>query len=162
LLLIYKKKQTNIMIISDLVRQELAGEVKAFELTEALTAYKIALGAGLTVQEASKFAEAVYKEALGLDLVTERAFSLVKGIDSRTRQITYTVTVDGKSTSSNSLIQLFRTTEGLTIMAAKRLVDGISAQNPYQKSGLTRVQAEELTARIKEAGGSVGYFETGK
>ena len=60
------------------------------------------------------------------------------------------------------MIQLFRTTEGLTIMAAKRLVDGISAQNPYQKSGLTRVQAEELAARIREAGGSVGYFETGK
>jgi ribosomal protein L7/L12 len=150
------------MIISDLVRQELAGEVKAFELTEALAAYKIALGAGLTVQEASKFAEAVYKEALGLDIVTERVFSLVKGIDSNTRRITYTVTVDGKSSSSNSLIQLFRTTEGLTIMAAKRLVDGISAQNPYTKTGLTRVQAEELAARIKEAGGSVGYFETGK
>jgi ribosomal protein L7/L12 len=150
------------MIISDLVRQELAGEVKMFELTEALTAYKIALGAGLTVEEASKFAEAVYKEALGLDLVTERAFSLVKGIDSKTRQITYTVTVDGQSASSNSLIQLFRTTEGLTIMAAKRLVDGISAQNPYQKAGLTREQAEELTTRIKAAGGSVKYFETGK
>jgi ribosomal protein L7/L12 len=150
------------MIISDLVRAELAGEIKAFELTEALAAYKIALGAGLTVQEASKFAEAVYKEALGLDLVTERAFSLVKEIDSRTRQITYTVTVDGKSTSSNSLIQLFRTTEGLTIMAAKRLVDGISLTNPYLKTGLTRVQAEELTARIREAGGNVGYFETGK
>ena len=150
------------MIISDLVRQELAGEVKAFELTEALAAYKIALGAGLTVQEASKFAEAVYKEAVGLDLVTERVFSLVKGIDSKTRQITYTVTVDGQSASSNSLIQLFRTTEGLTIMAAKRLVDGISAQNPYQKAGLTREQAEELTNRIKAAGGSVKYFETQK
>jgi ribosomal protein L7/L12 len=148
------------MIISDLVRQELAGEVKAFELTEALAAYKIALGAGLTVQEASKFAEAVYKEAVGLDLVTERVFSIVKGIDSKTRQVTYTVTVDGKSTSSNSLIQLFRTTEGLTIMAAKRLVDGISAQNPYLKTGLTRVQAEELANRIREAGGSVTYFQS--
>jgi ribosomal protein L7/L12 len=148
--------------ITDLVRQELAGEVKAFELTEALTAYKIALGAGLTVEEASRFAEAVYKEALGFELVTERAFSLVKGIDTKTRQVTYTVTVDGKSTSSNSLIQLFRTTEGLTIMAAKRLVDGISAQNPYKKSGLTRAQAEELTARIKEAGGTVNYFESPK
>jgi ribosomal protein L7/L12 len=149
------------MIISDLVRQELAGEIKMFELTEALAAYKIALGAGLTVQEASKFAEAVYKEALGLDLVTERVFSLVKGIDSNTRRITYTVTVDGKSTSSNSLIQLFRTTEGLTIMAAKRLVDGLTPQNPYTKTGLTRVQAEELAQRIKDAGGSVSYFESG-
>ena len=144
-------------IITRLVNEE----VNSFELTEALTAYKIALGAGLTVEEANKFAEAVFKEALGLDLVTERAFSLVKGVDAKTRQITYTVTVDGKSTSSNSLIQLFRTTEGLTIMAAKRLVDGITPANPYTKTGLTREQAEELAKRIKDAGGSVTYFESG-
>ena len=148
-------------IITKLVNDELSGDINSFELTEALTAYKIALGAGLTVEEASKFAEAVFKEALGLDLVTERAFSLVKGIDPNTRQITYTVTVDGKSTSSNSLIQLFRTTEGLTIMAAKRLVDGLNPTNPYTKTGLTRVQAEELTQRIKVAGGRVTYFESG-
>lgn len=147
-------------IITRLVNDELSGDIKSFELTEALTAYKIALGAGLTVEEANKFAEAVFKEALGLDLVTEKAFSLVKGFDAKTRQITYTVTVDGKSTSSNSLIQLFRTTDGLTIMAAKRLVDGITPANPYTKTGLTRVQAEELAQRIKEAGGSVAYFES--
>ena len=148
-------------IITKLVNDELSGDINSFELTEALTAYKIALGAGLTVEEANKFAEAVFKEALGLDLVTERAFSLVKGVDPNTRQITYTVTVDGKSTSSNSLIQLFRTTEGLTIMAAKRLVDGITPANPYSKTGLTRVQAEELAQRIKDAGGRVTYFESG-
>lgn len=147
--------------ITNLVKQEIDGEIKMFELTEALTAYKIALGAGLTVEEANKFAEAVFKEALGLDLVTERAFSLVKGVDAKTRQITYTVTVDGKSTSSNSLIQLFRTTDGLTIMAAKRLVDGITPANPYTKTGLTREQAEELAKRIRDAGGSVAYFESG-
>lgn len=147
--------------ITNLVKQEIDGEIKMFELTEALAAYKIALGAGLTVEEANRFAEAVFKEALGLDLSTTRSFSLVKGIDSKTRQITYTVTVDGKSTSSNSLIQLFRTTEGLTIMAAKRLVDGLTPQNPYTKTGLTRVQAEELAQRIKDAGGSVAYFESG-
>jgi len=148
-------------IITKLVNDELSGDINSFELTEALTAYKIALGAGLTVEEANKFAEAVFKEALGLDLVTERAFSLVKGVDPNTRQITYTVTVDGKSTSSNSLIQLFRTTDGLTIMAAKRLVDGITPANPYTKTGLTRVQAEELAQRIKDAGGRVTYFESG-
>lgn len=147
--------------ITNLVKQEIDGEIKMFELTEALAAYKIALGAGLTVEEANKFAEAVFKEALGLDLSTTKSFSLVKGIDSKTRQITYTVTVDGKSTSSNSLIQLFRTTEGLTIMAAKRLVDGISKENPYSKTGLTREQAVELAQRIKDAGGVVAYFESG-
>jgi ribosomal protein L7/L12 len=148
--------------ITELIRQEVNGEIKTNELTEALAAYKAALGAGLTVEEANKFAEAVYKEASGIELATSKAISLVRGIDTKTRQVTYTVTVDGKSSSANNLIELFRSTEGLTIIAAKRLVDGISSQNPYLKTGLTRAQAEELANRIRVAGGNVSYFESPK
>lgn len=144
--------------ITDLVRQELNGDVKSAELTDALTAYKLALGAGLTVEEASRFAEAVYAEAVGIELVSSKSISLQRTFDRKGGLTTFTVTVNGKTTTSSSLIDLFRTTEGLTIMAAKRLVDGINAQNPYQKSGLTRAQAEELAARIREAGGNVTYF----
>jgi large subunit ribosomal protein L7/L12 len=146
--------------ITDLVRAELSGDVKSNELTDALTAYKLALGAGLTVEEASRFAEAVYAEAVGIELASSKSISLLKTFDRKGGQSTFTVTVNGKSTTSNNLIELFRTTEGLTIMASKRLVDSINSQNPYSKEGLTRTQAEELANRIREAGGSVTYFQS--
>ncbi len=148
--------------ITELIKLELNGEVKTNELTEALAAYKAALGAGLTVEEANKFAEAVYKESLGVELTSSKAISLVRGINVKNREVTYTVTVNGKSSSSNSLISLFRTIEGLSIPAAKRLVDAINAESPYLKGGLTRGQAEELANRIREAGGNVSYFESPK
>ena len=69
--------------ITDLVRQELNGDVKSAELTDALTAYKLALGAGLTVEEASRFAEAVYAEAVGIELVSSKSISLQKTFDRK-------------------------------------------------------------------------------
>lgn len=149
--------------ISELIKQELEGKVAKDSVTEALASYREALRNGLNPIEADNFAQAVYNSIEKIELPTSTGITKsgsISSIDNRTGAITYSLSVDGRPTTANSLVQLFRSVEGLTLANAKKLVDGISEENPYLKEGLTKEQAENLATRIRNAGGSVDYFQT--
>lgn len=149
--------------ISELIKQELEGRVAKDSVTEALAAYREALRSGLNTIEADNFAQAVYNSIEKVELATSLGISKsgsISSVDNRTGTITYSLSVDRRPTTANSLVQLFRSVEGLTLANAKKLVDGISGENPYLKEGLTKEQAEDLATRIRNAGGSVDYFQT--
>ena len=151
--------------ISELIKQELEGKVAKDSVTEALAAYREALRSGLNTIEADNFAQAVYNSIEKVELPTSLGISKsgsISSVDNRTGTITYSLSVDGRPTTANSLVQLFRSVEGLTLSNAKKLVDGISEENPYLKEGLTKEQAEDLATRIRNVGGSVDYFQTKK
>ena len=151
--------------ISELIKQELEGKVAKDSVTEALAAYREALRSGLNTIEADNFAQAVYNSIEKVELASSLGISKsgsISSVDNRTGTITYSLSVDGRPTTANSLVQLFRSVEGLTLSNAKKLVDGISEENPYLKEGLTKEQAEDLATRIRNAGGSVDYFQTKK
>jgi hypothetical protein len=151
--------------ISELIKQELEGKVAKDSVTEALAAYREALRSGLNTIEADNFAQAVYNSIEKVELASSLGISKsgsISSVDNRTGTITYSLSVDGRPTTANSLVQLFRSVEGLTLSNAKKLVDGISEENPYLKEGLTKEQAEDLATRIRNVGGSVDYFQTKK
>jgi hypothetical protein len=144
------------MTISELIKAEVEEVNPKNSVTEALNAYREALKRGLTIEEANAFAEAVFLQLEEGKLPEPINATLSVGVD-KGRPI-YTIVVDGKQSSSPSLVEIFRSVEGLTVAAAKDLVDSINEQNPYRKNNLTLEQAQGLEDRIGRAGGKIEIF----
>lgn len=144
------------MTISELIKAEIEQGNPKNSVTEALNAYREALKRGLTTTEANAFAVAVFLQLEEGKLPEPINVTLSVGVD-RGRPI-YTIVVDSKESSSPSLVEIFRSVEGLTVAAAKNLVDRINEQNPYSKNNLNLEQAQGLEKRIREAGGRISIF----